>query len=144
MDGVKLPELRIYDPILLETFINVWKRIPEDTRDILLRVVNLVVEIPGWDTWTRASANGQINCAKWTQYDEQPRGEVVICEEDCSRIIPSVIVGTIAHEFGHAYQTAITPKNCSEINRAGDELPMVWGFATEIAALKVQRQLPPS
>lgn len=137
-----IPSLNIADTRLYKVVISTWQKLPSEIRAVLLNKIN-ISEIPEWDAHTKQMLRNlgiKSSCAKWHQFGRTQPGEVQFAKSDCASLSDEVLVGTFVHELGHAYQTAITPDDIDAIEKAGDQLPISWGFRKEIEALQRQRE----
>jgi hypothetical protein len=131
--AVEPPILDIKDAKLRKITIKTWKRLPRNVKIKLQGGITRIREIPQWDSFTKqvlTQLSVKRNPAKYQQGDE-----IQISKIDCTGLSDEVISGSLAHEFGHAYQAMLTPNDIEAIEKAGDELPATkWGFGKEIEA----------
>lgn len=140
---IDIPPLNIGDTRLRKVVISTWRKLPSDIRTVLLNKVSNIVQILEWDDYTKKMLRElgiRSNCARWQQSGREQPGEVKFATSDCATLSEEVLAGAFLHELGHAYQSAITPDDIDAIEKAGDTLPLSWGFKTEIEALKKQRE----
>lgn len=138
-----IPSLNIADTRLYKVVISTWQKLPSEIRLILLNRINSISEIQEWDDYTKQILRRlgiKSNCARWHQFSRTHPGEIQFAASDCASLSDEVLAGAFLHELGHAYQTAITPDDIDAIEKAGDVLPLSWGFRKEMEALQKQRQ----
>jgi hypothetical protein len=136
------PPFNIADPRIKKIALDTWKRLPNNVKRGLQKTVMNVQSIPEWSALDREGFKpAKITAARWFPILPYPaRGIIHISAGDCQGLAASVITGTLAHEFAQAYQSTRTPFDSEAINRAGDELPLKWGFKKEIKELIDQRK----
>lgn len=122
-----------------EIAIEVWNRLPEEVRAVLGDNLVQISEIPEWNNFTKEMLRKEgikTNYARVNQVGGSPKTEVEISSKDCLGVSNDIIAGALVHELGHAYQIALTPDNLDKNEKAGDGLPIMWGFEQEIAAVR--------
>lgn len=131
------PPLHISDARIRRLFLEAWARLPSETRAVLLGVVTDVIANSTFDgrTLTDLQTLGiSRSCAYWSLCaPDVHQGAIFLSEKECNAVSDSAVVGAIAHEFGHAFQS---PSAQSE--RRADLLATQWGFEHEIEAVKVE------
>lgn len=116
----------------------VWKRLPTTVKSALQSSDIHIQDTPEWDDFIK-EALGQSrinwNCGRFNP----DIGIIEISAKECEDIEDMVLIGAFAHEVAHAYQSLITPSDSDAIEKAGDTLPVAWGFSVEIKALDAKR-----
>ncbi|MGA2158776.1 MAG: hypothetical protein WB588_09190 [Dehalococcoidia bacterium] len=138
----KQPPFNVTDPRIKKITLDTWKRLPNGVKRGLQKTVMNIQSIPEWSALDREGfKTAKITAARWFCILPYPaRGVIHISAKDCEGLPVPLITGALAHEFAHAYQSTRTPFDAEAIDRAGDELPLKWGFKKEIAALADQRK----
>ncbi|MGA2368500.1 MAG: hypothetical protein ABSF74_08025 [Dehalococcoidia bacterium] len=134
------PLFNIAVPRINKITQDTWNKLPNNVKRGLQKTVMNVQSIPEWSALDMESLKlAKIKAARWFPILPFPaRGIIHISAKDCEGLPSPVITGTLAHEFALAYQSTRTPFDSEAVNRAGEELPIKWGFKKEIAALKAQ------
>ena len=132
------PTFNINDDRLKKIALQTWKRLPNHVKKGLQDTIMTIQETPQWSELDKAEFDGFSSAlVKWMLILPLPtRGIIRISSMDCKELTDDVIAGSLAHEFGLAYQSTRTPFDLDSINRAGEELPVKWNFKKEITALR--------
>ncbi len=140
--NTKQPPFNIADPRIKKITVDTWRRLPDNVKKGLQSTVMNVHSTPEWSALDReVFKQTKINAARWFPILPYPaRGIIHISLADCQELSDPVIMGAIAHEFAYAYQSTRTPFDAEAINKAGDALPLKWGFKKEIKALMDQKK----
>ena len=137
----KQPPINIPETRLKNLAVGTWNRLPNSVKKGLHNTVMNIQSIPEWSPLDREGFKLKINAAKWFPILPFPaRGIIHISASDCKDMSDTVITGTLAREFAHAYQSTHTPFDTDMINKAADELPFKWGFKKELESLRNQGQ----
>jgi hypothetical protein len=139
----KQPPFNVTDPRIKKVTVNTWRRLPDNVKKGLQNTVMNVQSIAEWSALDReVFKQAKINAARWFPILPYPaRGIIHISLADCRGLTDPVIMGAIVHELAHAYQSTRTPFDAEEIGKAGDELPLKWGFKKEMTALADQQKV---
>jgi hypothetical protein len=133
----KKPLINIEDRRIRNITARTWKRLPNGVKRALQKTIMNIQEIPEWSELDKESLKpGKINLAKWFPILPFPaRGIIHVSVNDSSQQSDDVIVGALAIEFSHAYQSTRTPFDTDAIEKAGESLPPNWGFKKELRAV---------
>ncbi len=136
------PPFNITDPRIKKITLDTWKKLPNNVKRGLQKTIMNVQSIPEWSALDREGFKPvKINVARWFPILPYPaRGIIHISAMDCRGLSNPVIAGALAHEFALAYQSTRTPFDSEAINKAGEGLPLKWGFKKEVTALTDQRK----
>jgi hypothetical protein len=137
----KQPPFNINDARVKKIATVAWRKLPNNVRRGLQKTVMNVQAIPEWSDLDRESLKPtEVSTAKWYPIlPFPPRGVIHISLADCKDQTDEAIMCNLAREFALAYQSTRTPFDTDAIGRAGDQLPVKWGFAKELTARQIQR-----
>jgi hypothetical protein len=116
-----------------------WKRLPNRIRKTINSNDIGVSDTKEWDCDIKA----QLESAniKWNNSRFNPNRKLIEISIKESEIIPdAAAIGSFVHEIAHAYQSILTPRDFDLVEKAGDSLPVEWGFSLEILALEEIRK----
>lgn len=126
-----IPQLSIEDERFQRILFEVWNRLPVHVKNTLAKNVKAIAE---------SSDNHDMKrYACWNTSGPVTDGVVLIYSKDCQSLSDESIAGCFVHELGHAYKTVDDPNDLNAIEKAGDEMPIKWGFDKEISSIKRQR-----
>ncbi|RPJ63769.1 MAG: hypothetical protein EHM12_01455 [Dehalococcoidia bacterium] len=136
----KRPPFDIEDARINNIANQTWNRIPTNVKRGLQNTIMRIQGIPEWSDLDKdIFKNGRLNAARWFPILPFPaKGIIHLSIGDCKDMPDDSITGALSREFGHAYQSTLTPFDTDAIDKAGDTLPAKWGFKKEIDALNAK------
>ncbi len=137
----KQPPINIEDERIRKITTQTWNRLPTNVKRGLQTTVMNIQGIPGWSELDNEIIKpGLTNAATWFPILPFPaKGILHMSISDCNKLPDAVITGALARELAHAYQSTHTPFDTDMIDKAGNTLPIKWGFKKEIDALLSQK-----
>jgi len=126
----KQPPINISDARLKKIAVQTWNRLPNNVKRGLQSTVMNILEVPEWgELDLEYFKDSEVKAARWFTILPLPtRGIIHISESDCRKLPDRAIMEALAHELGLAYQSTRTPFDINAIEKAGDELPVIWKF----------------
>ncbi len=136
----KQPPVNITDTRLKKITLEIWQRLPINAKRGLQNTIMNIQEIDEWSDLDKAYfKNKGGNAARWFTILPLPaRGIIHISHSDCKDLADTVIIGSLVHEFGQAYQSTRTPFDTNIVEAAGTIFPIKWNFKKEIEAFNSQ------
>lgn len=131
------PQLSLRNRRLVRLWEDTWQRLPDEAKTVLSQIMYAVSEVEQWDEATKDSLQTlgiERGYGRWRTLTR----EIQLCKQDCDSTSDDVVIGVLAHELAHAYQTARTPNDSLAIEEAASKLPREWGFDREIIAAQEQ------
>ncbi len=138
MNNAQLPPTCMVDARLVRLTTDVWSRLPNTVKPLIVRKVRVIAEVDSWDAFTTGELRKlgiNRNLARW----RETLGVIEISRSDCDGVEDLAVLGAIVHEFGHACQVMSRKGDVASAEKAADATSVEWGFAKEIAALEKQR-----
>ena len=118
----------------IKAFVEVLERLPEDDYDKVANQTSFVVE----DSQVLATNVPFDRCYPQGQIELRVRFDVIVIFHAALDNSHKALVGLIAHELAHSF---VSPSDYRTDENEADLQALRWGFAEELKALRVERDL---